>query len=162
MSNETATPPKSAGKGWIVWVLLAILAAGAGASLPWTLPRRTGETNAAKKAEPPPRSKQEAIPFGDIVVNLGEDRLNRFLRAKIMVAVEEHDAKEVTELLTKQKAFMKSWLIGYLSDQSIADVTRKAGVNRLRREIREQFNAMLFPNGEELIMDVLFDEFVVQ
>jgi flagellar protein FliL len=161
MSNETATPPKSAGKGWIVWVLLAVFAAGAGASLPWTLPRRSADTSAAKKVEPP-RSKQEAIPFGDIVVNLGEDRLNRFLRAKIMVAVEENDVKDVTELLTKQKAFLKSWLIGYLSDQSIADVTRKAGVNRLRREIREQFNAMLFPNGEELIVDVLFDEFVVQ
>ncbi len=161
MANETATPPKSAGKGWIVWVILAIIAAGAGASLPWTLPRRSGDPGAAKKSETP-KAKQEAIPFGDIVVNLGEDRLNRFLRAKIMVAVEEHDAKEVTEMLTQQKAFLKSWLIGYLSDQSIADVTRKAGVNRLRREIREEFNARLFPNGEELIVDVLFDEFVVQ
>jgi flagellar FliL protein len=160
MANETATPPKSAGKGWIVWLLLAVVAAGAGASLPWTLARRTGDANAPKKSDSP--KKQEAIPFGDIVVNLGEDRLNRFLRAKIMVAVEENDVKDVTELLAKQKAFMKNWLIVYLSDQSIADVTRKAGVNRLRREIREQFNAMLFPNGEELIVDVLFDEFVVQ
>jgi flagellar protein FliL len=161
MANETATPPKSASKSWIVWVLLAIVAAGAGASLPWTIGRRSGDASTAKKPDAP-KSKQEAIPFGDIVVNLGEDRFNRFLRAKIMVAVEENDVKDVTELLTKQKAFMKSWLIGYLSDQSIAEVTRKAGVNRLRREIREQFNAMLFPNGEELIVDVLFDEFVVQ
>ena len=38
----------------------------------------------------------------------------------------------------------------------------RAGVNRLRREIREQFNAMLYPNGEEPIVEILFDEFVVQ
>lgn len=161
MTNETATPPpKAAGKGWIIWVLLAVLAAAGGASLPWVFNRRTGET-APKKPENA-KITQEAILFGDIVVNLGEDRLNRFLRAKIMVAVEEKDVKEVTEVMTKQKAFLKSWLIGYLSDQSTSEVSRKAGVNRLRREIREQFNAMLYPNGEEPIVDILFDEFVVQ
>lgn len=161
MSNETATPPKSGSKAWIIWLVLAVVAVGGGASLPWIFGRRTNDTASPKKAEAP-KNTQEAIPFGDIVVNLGEDKLNRFLRAKIMVAVEENDVKEVTELLTKQKAFLKSWLIGYLSDQSTQEVSRKAGVNRLRREIREQFNAMLFPNGEEPIVDILFDEFVVQ
>src|SRR5205807_3585286 len=101
-------------------------------------------------------------PFGDVVVNLGEDRLNRYLRVKIMVAVEEVDTKEITELVTTQKAFLKSWLIGYLSDQSTQEITRKVGVNRIRREIRNQFNAMLFPDGEEKIIDILFDEFVLQ
>ena len=119
------------------------------------MPRRAQKTET-------PKNKQEAIPFGDVVVNLGEDRLNRFLRVKIMIAVNETDVKEVTELLTKQKAFLKSWLIGYLSDQPTQEVGRKVGVNRLRREIREQFNAMLYPNGEEPIVDILFDEFVVQ
>ena len=35
-------------------------------------------------------------------------------------------------------------------------------MNRIRREIRDQFNAMLYPNGEEKIIEILFDEFVVQ
>jgi flagellar protein FliL len=161
MANETAAPPKSGSKGWIVWVLLALVAVGGGASLPWTLGRRAHDNALPKKGETP-KSKQEAILFGDVVVNLGEDRLNRFLRVKIMVAVEEADVKNVTELMTKQKAFLKSWLIGYLSDQAVQEVSRKVGVNRLRREIREQFNAMLYPNGEEPIVDILFDEFVVQ
>ena len=79
-----------------------------------------------------------------------------------MLAIEEVEAKEITELLEKQKAFLKSWVIGYLSDQSPREVTRNIGVNRIRREIRDQFNAMLFPDGEEKILDILFDEFVVQ
>jgi flagellar basal body-associated protein FliL len=49
-----------------------------------------------------------------------------------------------------------------LSDQSLQEVSGKAGVNRVRREIREQFNAMLWPDGSEYIQDILFDEFVVQ
>ena len=53
-------------------------------------------------------------------------------------------------------------LIGYLSDQSMQEVSRAVGVNRIRREIRDQFNAMLFPDGAEKIHDILFDEFVVQ
>jgi flagellar protein FliL len=161
MANEVAAPPKSGGRGWIVWILIVLAAVGAGASLPWALGRHPNDAATHKKTEAP-KTKLEAIPFGDVVVNLGENQLNRFLRAKILVAVAEPDVKEVTELLTKQKAFLKSWLIGYLSDQTTQEVSRRVGVNRLRREIREEFNAKLFPNGEETIVDILFDEFVVQ
>jgi flagellar FliL protein len=161
MATEVASPKKSGAKGLIVLVLLAAVAIGAGAALPWFLLGRHHDAGTPKKTEVA-KSKLEAILFGDVVVNLGEERVNRFLRVKIMVAVEETDVKEVTELITKQKAFLKSWLIGHLSDQSSQDVSRKAGVNRLRREIREHFNASLFPNGEEPIVEILFDEFVVQ
>jgi flagellar protein FliL len=78
------------------------------------------------------------------------------------VAVEESEAKEITEHMEKQKAFLKNRLISYLSDQSMHEVTRQIGVNRIRREIRDEFNAILYPEGEEKILDVLFDEFVVQ
>ena len=161
MANEVAAPPKSGKKGLILGLLLALAAIGGGASLPWILGGHLRESHAVKKNEPA-KSKQAAIPFENVVVNLGEDRLNRFLRVKIMVAIDEAETKEITELLNTQKAFLKSWLIGYLSDQSTQEVTRKAGVNRIRREIRDQFNAMLFPEGEEKIIDILFDEFVVQ
>ena len=162
MAEEVAAPPKKSGKkGLIVGLLLAVVAVGSGASLPWIMGGHP-HSPADKKKPKPPESKQAAIPFGDVVVNLGEDRLNRFLRVKIMCAIDEADTKEITELLTTQKAFLKSWLIGYLSDQSPQEVTRKVGVNRIRREIRDQFNAMLCPAGEEKIIDILFDEFVVQ
>jgi flagellar protein FliL len=161
MANETAAPPKGGSKGLIVWVLLALVAVGGGAALPFYF-GRSHEAHPPKKIEPV-KNKQIAIPFGDpLAVNLGEDRLNRFLRVKFLVAVEEADAHEVTDLMTKQKAFLKSWLISYLSDQPLAEVGRRVGVNRIRREMRDQFNATLFPNGEEKILDILFDEFLVQ
>ena len=72
------------------------------------------------------------------------------------------EEKEFTELLPKYKAIMKNWLISYLSDRSLQEVSGAAGVNRLRREIQEKFNALLFPVGAEKIHDVLFEEFNVQ
>ena len=75
--------------------------------------RQRNDTRRRKTGDADQQSR-EAIPFGDVVVNLGDERLNRFLRVKIMVAVEETDVKEVTEVLGKQKAFLKSWLIRLL------------------------------------------------
>jgi flagellar FliL protein len=161
MATEEAAPRKSGKRGMLVLLVVAVLAVGGGASLPWLLGNH-GQDAHSQKPKDRSKVKQAAVPFGDVVVNLGEDRLNRFLRVKIMVAIEEPDTKEVTELIEHQRAFLKSWLIGYLSDQSTQEVTRKAGVNRIRREIRDQFNAHLFPEGEEKIIDILFDEFVVQ
>ena len=43
----------------------------------------------------------------------------------------------------------------------LTDIER-SGVNRVRREVRDRFNEMLYPDGEERILDVLFDEYVVQ
>lgn len=160
MATEAEPAPKK-GKGLIFWILLAVFALASGAAVPWILASRPSEAPAPKKAEPQ-KSKLVAIPFDDVQVNLSDDRLNRFLRLKLLIAVEEPDTREVTELLTKQKPFLRSWLISHLSDQSSQEVSRRVGVNRLRREIRDQFNAMLFPAGEEKIADVLVDSFLVQ
>jgi flagellar basal body-associated protein FliL len=162
MANETAAPPKSGKKGMILWIVFGLAAVGGGAAVPWLIGGNKHAAHTDKKKHDTHKSKLEAIPFGDVVVNLGEDRLSRFLRVKIMVAVEETDAKEATELLNHQKPFLKNWLISYLSDQSTQEITRKVGANRLRREIRDQFNAKLYPDGEEKVVDILFDEFMVQ
>jgi flagellar basal body-associated protein FliL len=162
MSTDTqAAPPKGKGKGLIILVLLVVFALGAGASAPWIIGATYPDAH-AKGHKERAKQKQVALPFDNVVVNLGDERVNRFLRAKLLVAVYESDEREVTEVLAKQKAFLKSWLIEYLYDQSFQDMNRKVGVNRIRREIREQFNVMLYPNGEEKITDILFDEFQVQ
>jgi flagellar FliL protein len=162
MASDTPVPPKGGRKSLFVWGLLALIAIGAGAALPWVFGSHLQELFAHQKKAESPKNKHAAVPFDDVVVNLGEEKVNRYLRVKLMVAVEESDAREVTELLTKQKAFLKSWLICYLSDQSSQEVTRRAGVNRIRREICDQFNLMLYPDSEGKIVDILFDMFVVQ
>ncbi len=145
--------------GWLVVILAALLAIAGGFSLPLYL------MPAAPHKAPvvPEESKRSAlVPFGEVVVNLGEERLTRYLRAKLLLVVDEVHQRTLNELLAQQKPFLKSWLISYLSDQSLQEVSGAAGVNRVRREVRDKFNSMLFPDNSERIQDVLFDEFVVQ
>lgn len=162
MSTEPAVPAKGGKKSILVWIVLALIAISAGGALPWVFGSQIQGLFARPAKAETPKTKQVALPFDDVVVNLGEEKMNRFLRVKLMIAVDETDANQVTELLTKQKAFLKSWLICYLSDQSSQEVTRRAGVNRIRREICDQFNVMLYPSSEGKVLDILFDMFVVQ
>lgn len=144
--------------------VVAVVAIAAGAVLPLVfMPETTAKKAAPQEKGNPKESRPALVPFGDsVVVNLNTDRLQRFLRSKIILVVDEVNEKTVRELVEKNKPFLKTWLIAYLSDQSLKDVTGAAGVNRLRREIRDQFNTMLFPDGSEKVNDVLFDEFYVQ
>lgn len=156
---DNAAPPKRGG-GMIVIVVVALVSLAAGFFAPRFF---AGHHESPKKAAPVKEAARPAIvPFGDVIVNLGEERLTRYLRAKLLLVVDGDQEKTITEHLQKQKAYLKSWLIGYLADLSLQEVSRAAGVNRLRREIRDQFNAMLWPDGQELVLEVLFDEFVVQ
>ena len=163
MADENPGPSKGANKFLFILIPLALVAIGAGAALPWLFGKQATELIASDNTgKSTAFKKQAAIPFDDVVVNLGDGKFNQFLRVKLMLAVEEKQAREVTDLVAQQKPFLKSWLICYLSDQTVQDVSRRSGVNRLRREICDQFNVMLYPGGEEKVLDVLFDMFVVQ
>jgi flagellar protein FliL len=158
-AGEEIAPRKGGLVGWLVLVFAALLAIAAGFSVPLYLfpaPQKKAAPAVSELKRP------ALLPFGEVVVNLGEERLTRYLRAKLLIVVDEGQLKYVKEHLEKQKPFMKSWLISYLSDQSLQEVSGAAGVNRIRREVRDRFNAMLCPDGSECIQDILFDEFVVQ
>ncbi len=163
-SAEQPAAPAKRGKKWLLVGVVGLVAAAAGAAVPFVLP----ESALLKKAESSEHAnakeaKPTLIPFGDpVVVNLNTERLSRFLRLRIILVADGADEKLVQEAVEKNKPFLKTWLIAYLSDQSLKDVTGAAGVNRLRREIRDQFNTMLFPDGSEKISDILFEEFYVQ
>ena len=167
MSNEPAAPPKSGKKWLLILVLLAVFAVGGGASVPWILGAAGGGGHAEpakekKKAEPPV-IKQVAIPFDTVVVNLEGSR-GRYLRVKMLVASDVADEREVTDLLAKQKPFLKTWLLGYLADHTAQEISGggKVVLNRIRHDIANYFNATLYPGGDEKIRDVLFDEYLVQ
>jgi len=155
---DEKAPRKGGMIGWLALVLAALIAIAAGFSVPlYLFPAPQKKTVQVVEVKRP-----ALIPFGEVVVNLGEERLTRYLRVKLLIVVDEANQKSVKELVDKQKPFLKSWLISYLSDQSLQEVSGAAGVNRIRREVRDRFNAQLSPDGAEFIEDILFDEFVVQ
>jgi flagellar basal body-associated protein FliL len=102
------------------------------------------------------------VRFGDVVVNVNDVNLTRYLRVTITLVVDSSHEEEFKRLVEKRKTILKNWLIGYLSDKSLDELRGAAGVNRARREIQDQFNSLLYPDGSERIRDVLFEEFTVQ
>lgn len=161
---EKAAPAKGGGaKMLILLIVFGLLAAGAGFTMPMLL---GGGAHKAERAEPEAKgggaAKLAFVPFGDVVVNIQDERLGRFLRVKLILVVDEKDEKAFTELVGRKKVILKNWLISYLCDRTLEEVKGAGAVNRLRREIQEQFNNLLFSDGSEKIKDVLFEEFLVQ
>ncbi len=162
---EKAAPAKGGGmKSLLFLIVIALVAVGAGAALPMLLGGGGGHGGESKEetSKHTGSGKQAFVPFGDVVVNIYNDNLSRYLRVKIILVIDESQEKTFNEELTKKKAILKNWLISYLCDRTLEEIRGAGGVNRLRREIQEQFNYLLFGDGADKIKDVLFEEFVVQ
>ena len=80
----------------------------------------------------------------------------------ISFLVDQELREEVTKLLDENKPILKSWLLSHLADKEMEDIRGATGQNQLRREIREHFNSLLYPGGENKINTILFREFNIQ
>jgi flagellar protein FliL len=142
---------------WIILIVIVLCSLGAGMLAPRFLAGPLFGGDGSKK-----EANKAKVPFGEVVVNLNEERLTRYLRVKIMLIVDGNREKELTDRITNNKAFLRNWLISYLMNKSLKEVTGTTAANKLRREIMEQFNELLDKSGPESIQEVLFEEFVVQ
>lgn len=164
--EETPEPPPSG--GILPWVVVGVVATGVGAAAPFGMEMLASQ----KKADPvPQRTPYDATPdvsammfqpYGEVTVNLAEGRMNRYLRLKIALHIRKSDADVVARAVNEKQLILRNWLLSHLSDKELDDIRGKAGQNMLRREIREYFNATLFPDNYERIYDILFEEFNVQ
>jgi flagellar FliL protein len=161
---EKDVPAKSGKKNLLVLGIVGLLSSAAGFALPLFV--NVGAAEKGGHADEPHKTLAEFnyafVPFGEVVVNPNEERFPRFLRVKLTLLVDPAHEKQVSEGVGKQKPILKNWLISYLSDKSMKDMTGGAGINRARREIQDQFNTLLFPDGSEKIRDVLVEEFNFQ
>jgi flagellar basal body-associated protein FliL len=156
---DTAKPDRKS--GLLVTVLVGLLAGLGGFSLPLFLPSLVGLSRAAPTAID---IQPTFIPFGSVVANLNDGRMTRFLKVTITLQVTgtEELRQKVQETMSAKRTLLVNWLLSYLADKSMEDIRGTAGQNRLRRDIHDQFNEVLFPDGEGQIDNVLFEEFNVQ
>ena len=167
MANEA--PPeeaeeKKSGKlvPLLMWVVVALGSIGGGFATPYLVEKLdSGEEKESAEVEDP-GLPAALIEFGEVTVNLNEARLNRYLRVNISLLIDKSATDELTLLLEENTVVLKSWLLSFLSEQGMADIRGATGQNRLRREILEHFNSVLFTNGPPRIRNVLFQEFNVQ
>lgn len=163
-----ATEPKRGKLSYMVIAIVAIVSAAVGFVVPQVIgdvPNSSDEKSAADNQTAAPDShamEMEFVPYGEVVTNLDDMRMSRYLRAKFALAVPKSDAESVKHLLTANNTILKNWLIGFLQNKQIEDVRGTEGFNQVRREIREHFNVLLFPDGEGKVREILFEEFNVQ
>ena len=144
-----------------LWALVAIAAVAAGFATPYVsdqLQAAPSDSGSQSPDETPPA----LIEFGEVTVNLNESRLNRYLRLEISFLVDQKLREEVTKDMEENKPILKSWLLSHLADKAMEDIRGAAGQHQLRREIRQHFNSLLFPNRAPQIKTVLFREFNIQ
>lgn len=163
-----AEPAKKKGKLALIVVALVATAAGAATPMAVDVPALLGSKakdeakDGKKKKKHGHDEKLAVVPVGDVVVNLSEERMQRYLRIKLALQV-EHDAEsKVHEHVEKQKVAIKSWAISHISGKTLKDVSGPAGVNRLQREFLERVDDILYPSGDSPIRAVLFEEYLVQ
>ena len=102
------------------------------------------------------------IPFGDVIVNLGDPRMSRYLSVGISLQIYQKDEEQVTKDVELQSPVLQDWLNQYLSGLQLEDVRGGASQNRIRRDILNRFNELLAPDGTDIVQEVLFTKFTVQ
>ena len=88
--------------------------------------------------------------------------MTRYLSLEVTLQVDGADEEDVKTTLGSRKPILQTWLTSHLADKTLEEIRGKVGVNRLRREIQDNFNQLLFTDGKERIQDILFEEFHVQ
>lgn len=96
--------------------------------------------------------------FDRMIMNLHDPALIKYLTIEVVLVVDPSDEVSVFQLIAKKKPLLRDRLVTLTADKTLDDVTGKVGVNRLKREIHDEFNRILFPDGVRRIQDVLFDE----
>lgn len=113
-------------------------------------------------AKAPPKVGPVYLHFDHLVVNLNEPNLVKTLMVEFAVKTDAKFETEVKEALERERPVLKTWLTSHVADKSIEDIRGKVGINRLRREIQDNFNSLMFKDGHERIQDILLEEWHVE
>ena len=98
-----------------------------------------------------------------VLANLDEPGVTRFLRASITIQfTKEYDAAVGGPLVNEKKMILRDWLTTYFAGLSIEDVRGTMSLARIKNQIRDQFNEMLFPDSKPLVHAIILKEFAVQ
>lgn len=116
----------------------------------------------APAAEKDPLAEQGFVVFERMVLNLHDPSLQKYLTVECVLRVDPPDQPMVKKQVAKKEPLLKDKLVTLIADKTLDDVSGKVGINRLKREIQDEFNRILFPDGVRRIQDVLFDEWHIE
>ncbi|HOM60739.1 MAG TPA: flagellar basal body-associated FliL family protein [Anaerohalosphaeraceae bacterium] len=180
--SKSSSASEETGKGsWGFWAMLAAVVAGAlsgGFALCQLLggtddacpaaqvaPAKTAEQNFDAFLSQNGKNQPAWIYDGlePVVCNLDEPGVTRYVRVTISLEMRpEMDRTKGEPYLEERKLILRDWLTTYFAGLSLEDVRGSRNLEKIKRQIQEQFNEMLFPNSRPYIQRVLFREFAVQ
>ena len=146
----------------------ALVAAGAGYAVAVIVgPSQAGAAPAPAEPAPAaapgtPADEFVYYDFEPIIVNLDEPRMARYVRVSITLAIKGENAEAAKAILERRKPELKNWLTVFFASCTIEEARGSANLNRLRREILDNFSQQLWPDQPSMINHVLFKEFAVQ
>ena len=163
--EEQAEPKARSGMLMRLGMLVVVLGVGAGGGyavnhfLHGAPP--TPDQAQAEAPEDPGAKEFVYIDFESVTVTLNTPQKDRFIRTGITLAVRKKNEQALNEMLKKKKPVLNDKLITYMSSLTLDDVGDAKNLNKIRREILEAFNGILWPDEEPLIHHLLFKEFAV-
>ena len=161
-TNDGGDEAPSGSKRWLVMVLAVVAAAGgaAGGYVVGGLIAAPSEASAAADATQAEPSEPEYayLEVGPVSGNLNDPRMGRVFKVTLRVKARKDVFGRVERAIGDHEPELHDWLMGYFASCTMDEVVGGQNFNRIRREIREAFNARLWPDGKPLIDDVLFKD----
>jgi len=98
-----------------------------------------------------------------VIANLDEPGVTRYARVTITLQLDpQMDQEKGTVFLEGKKPVLRDWLTTYIAGLSLERVRGTRNLSRIKQEVRDSFNELLFPEGKPFIRDILFKEFAIQ
>ena len=165
--EEEAGEKKSGGIGkLVVWLLVAIVSIGGGFATPLVIGQLTQEKSDDQEEvpveEPEIEEESDYIDFDEVVVNLREQQFSRYLKLNFTLEVPKSKKLEIEETIKVKKAVLLNHINLHFAEITTEDLKGKFGQNKIRRTMHGYFNEVLFEDGHEYILDILFRELHVQ
>jgi len=101
--------------------------------------------------------------FDPVLANLDEPGVTRYVRVTVTLEMSpELDEVKGREFLGTKKMLVRDWLTTYLAGLGLEDVRGSRNLNRIKKDVLEECNKLLFPKGQPFVERIFFKEFAVQ
>jgi flagellar basal body-associated protein FliL len=181
-TEEKETKPEAGAKrslGLMYWLLLAaVIAAGStgGFALSQLMGGQEPDNPAsAEKAEKKKDAENALLAAQEgqsswsydkiepVLANLDEPGVTRYVRVTVTLEMSpDMDKAKGEEFLTARQMVLRDWMTTYFAGLSLEDCRGTRNLSRIKKEVVENFNKILFPDSRPFVQSVLFKEFAVQ
>lgn len=158
--------------GWVITFVVAVVCAGGGYGLSGLFakvaPVKDADIPESEKvqdyiSESPDEGKPWIYELDLITSNLNEPGSTRMIQFKaVMELSPEMDEERGKVFLEGKKLYLQDWLGTYLLGLNLSQVSGSSSQIRMKVEIRESFNEILFPDTKPLVNRVMLKDYIIQ